>query len=98
MAIWFALALAVTPTAETAPKAATCIEVHGSARYRNYGYDHVVVVRNGCDRKATCDVSTDVNPDPVRVELAPGAATEVLTFRGSPAREFSPRATCRLAS
>lgn len=98
MAIWLALAVATVPLAEPAPKTAACVVVQGDARYRNYGYDHVVIVRNGCDRKAICDVSTNVNPEPARVEVPAGSAAEVLTFRGSPAREFVPRATCRLSS
>jgi hypothetical protein len=97
MAIWLMLAFAVAPlAADTTPKV-TCVEVHAVARYRNYGYDHLVVLRNQCDRKAFCEVSTNVNPDPVRVEMPAGGAAEVLTFRGSPAREFTPRATCHLA-
>ena len=96
MAIWLMLALAVAPFAADAAPKATCVQVHAEARYRNYGYDHIVIVRNGCDKKALCDVSTNVNPEPVRVEVPAGGATEVLTFRGSPAREFTPRATCHL--
>jgi hypothetical protein len=41
-----------------------------------------------------CDVSTNVAPTPVRVVLAPRQHVEVLTFRGSPAREFTPQADC----
>jgi hypothetical protein len=96
MAIWLMLAFAVAPSAADAAPKVTCVEVHAEARYRNYGYDHLVTVRNGCDRKAVCDVSTNVNPEPVRIEVPAGSAVEVLTFRGSPSREFTPRATCHL--
>lgn len=73
-----------------------CIEVWGEARYRNYGYDHIVHVNNRCAQVATCDVSSDVNPAIQRVKVPVGQEVEVLTFRGSPSREFVARAECRL--
>lgn len=96
MATWLMLAVALGSwAADTAPKV-TCVQVYGESRYRAFGYDHIAIVRNGCDKKAVCDVTTNVNPEPIRVEVPAGAAIEVLTFRGSPAREFVPRATCHL--
>jgi hypothetical protein len=93
-----ALALA-TPRAhadETGDHPA-CIEVRGHARYSGYGYDHVVTVRNGCDRAAVCAVSTSVNPQAANVSVAAAASSEVVMWRGSPAREFAPRADCTLS-
>lgn len=72
-----------------------CIDVWPEARYRNYGYDHIVHLLSRCEAEALCSVATDVNPDPVEVPVAAGAEIEVLTFRGSPAREFTPRVSCR---
>src|SRR5204863_312762 len=57
----------------------SCVEAWGESRYRNYGYDHVVHLRNRCEKAALCAVSTSVNPDPARVTLAPKEETEVLT-------------------
>lgn len=72
-----------------------CVEVWGEARYRNYGYDHIVHLKSHCPTAASCDVSTNVNPEAVRAVVLPQQHLEVLTFRGSPAREFIPRAECR---
>lgn len=73
-----------------------CVHAWGEARYGALGYDHYVHVRNGCDRAVRCDVSTDVNPTPTRVRVEAGRATEVLTFRGSPASSFRATAACEL--
>jgi hypothetical protein len=74
----------------------TCIRVQASAPYGNAGYDHIVTLDNGCDKPAACLVSTDVNPDAIAVDLAPGETKSVLTFRGSPARTFRAHVSCRL--
>jgi len=66
------------------------------SRYANGGYNHVVILQNACDAPAMCTVTTNVNPDPIRATLAPGAVTEVLTFRGSPAYAFEARVQCAL--
>jgi hypothetical protein len=73
-----------------------CIEVWGEARYRNYGYDHIVHVSNHCGQQAICDVSSSTNPEPQRFTIPPGQEIEALTFRGSPSREFQPQADCKL--
>lgn len=75
---------------------APCVRWRADSIYRNYGYDHVVTLFNGCDAPATCTVTTNVNPDPIGVQVAPGKEAEVLTFRGSPAREFEARVRCAI--
>jgi len=75
----------------------SCIEVAGEAIYRSYGYDHIVHVRNRCERQVACDVSTDVNPEPQHIDVPARTEVDVLTFRGSPARAFTPRAACRIS-
>jgi hypothetical protein len=72
-----------------------CVEAWGESRYR-VGYDHIVHLRNRCEKTVVCRVSTNVNPDPVVGTLAPGEERELLTFRGSPARDFVPKVDCRL--
>lgn len=74
-----------------------CIAVSTEARYVPYGYNHLVYIRNGCSKPATCTVSTDVNPKPQTVEAPANRTVEVVTFMGSPARTFVPRVTCTLA-
>jgi hypothetical protein len=76
-------------------EALACVELRPEVIYRNNGYDHIVHLRNRCDKAAVCSVATNVNPTPVEVTLAAGQKVAVLTFRGSPAREFTPNVTCR---
>ncbi|HEX7670345.1 MAG TPA: hypothetical protein VF395_12205 [Polyangiaceae bacterium] len=73
-----------------------CIDVWPEARYRNYGYDHIVHINNHCAERAVCEVSTDVSPRSQRVTVDAGQELEVLTFRGSPSRDFQPLARCGL--
>src|SRR5205814_9404745 len=75
----------------------SCVTVTSDAFYRNYGYDHVVHVTNGCAGAVVCAVSTDVNPEPQRLSVPPKTTADVLTFRGSPARSFVPRVDCHEA-
>jgi hypothetical protein len=91
------VALADTPPAPPAPPAPPvklCIASVGEARYRNYGYDHVVRLTNACDVQSECSVTTDVNPAAAKATVPGGQTVEVLTFRGSPAASFTHRAVC----
>ena len=78
------------------PALPACIAVSTESRYVPYGYNHIVIIKNGCSKAATCSVATDVNPQPTSVDVAAGASTEVLTFAGSPAQTFVARVTCKL--
>jgi hypothetical protein len=73
-----------------------CVQVTAQARYIPYGYNHVVLIKNGCTKTATCHVSTDVNPQVTSVEVAPNVTSETLTFTGSPAQTFTPHVSCTL--
>lgn len=73
-----------------------CIAVSTDARYVPYGYNHVVILKSGCSKPATCSVATDVNPQAISAEVAAGTTVEVLTFSASPARAFRARVTCKL--
>jgi hypothetical protein len=75
-----------------------CIDVAAQAQYRNYGYDHIVRITNRCEQTATCNVSTNVNPEPSHVTVPSHEAVDVLTFRGSPSRVFTPKVDCMLTS
>lgn len=74
-----------------------CVKSRGEARARVIGYDHVVILESGCDRKATCVVRTDVAPEPITAEVPPRKTVELTTFRGSPATAFTPRVECELS-
>jgi hypothetical protein len=73
-----------------------CIQVSTDSRYVPYGYNHVVILKSGCSKAATCNVSTDVSPQAAAAEVAAGTTVEVLTFAGSPAQTFRARVTCKL--
>lgn len=89
------VALAAPGLAEGTP-APQCLMWRTEARYRNYGYDHLVHIHNGCEQRAECKVSTDVNPVEHRVTIEPGADATVVTFVGSPSSEFTARVACML--
>ena len=82
----------VGSAAEPAPKA--CVVVKAEAPYRGSGYDHIVKLESHCQKPVKCHVSSDVNPEPVEVALAPKERTEVLLWRGSPASTFKARVSC----
>jgi len=74
----------------------TCIEHRGEARYRGYGYQHIVIINNGCDQDARCEVATDVTPESANVHVPAGETKEIITRNGSPSRAFEPRVSCSL--
>jgi hypothetical protein len=77
-----------------ASAAAECVAVRSEASFASVGYDHLVHLTNNCKRRAACSVKTDVNPDAAKLELAPGERQTVVTWRGSPAREFKAEVIC----
>ena len=79
-----------------APLVPACIAVSTESRYVPWGYNHIVILRSGCSKDATCIVATDVNPQTQSVEVAAGGKVEVMTFMGSPAYSFVARVRCRL--
>jgi hypothetical protein len=88
-------AIAASPTAA----ADTCgVRWWPEARYRGYGYDHVVHLRNDCGFPVDCDVSTNVNPRTYTVAVAGRSERAVVTWAGSPAQTFNARVTCRVAN
>ena len=76
------------------PSPSHCVKTRTEARYSGYGYDHVVHVTNGCDRKMRCAITTDVNREVITVTLAPSKTESLVTQKGSAAREFTARADC----
>lgn len=94
----FALAaLVITLAADAgAPPMPACIHHRAESRYVPYGYNHVVVIENGCSKPAACSVSTDVVPQPQNVDVPAGKIAEVVTFMGSPQQSFVPKLRCQL--
>jgi hypothetical protein len=92
-----ALALAAGPQPpRVGSSVADCVQSWPEARYRGLGYNHIVHVRDVCDARAECTVSTNVNPERQAVTVPGHSEVEVTTFLGSPAREFTPKVDCRL--
>ncbi len=102
---WFIRGLMLWAASLSAPLSAAsaaegsgprCVHATFEVRYGNAGYDHVIYLHNQCAARASCEVSSDVNPEPIRVLIARGEKAEVVTMRGSPARQFAPRVTCQV--
>lgn len=73
-----------------------CAKIRGAARYGALGYDHFVQVDNQCQRAVSCQVWTNVDPEPHHaLQVEPGQVGEVKTRSGSPAREFEAQGVCR---
>ena len=75
-------------------KAGECVQVRTDASFATVGYDHIVTLKSACKNHVTCSVKTDVNPDATTLELDPGEEKSVVTWRGSPARVFTPIVKC----
>lgn len=71
-----------------------CVRASAVARFGAMAYDHWVHVENTCATSVRCTVSTDVNPAPTALELAPGQQRDVATFHGSPASAFVATVAC----
>jgi hypothetical protein len=89
-------ALAHAEPTEVISSADACAVASPVARYLGMGYSHVVSLKNGCSRTVTCEVWTDVDPQPrYTLSAQPGETVEVVTRRGSPAREFKVDKSCK---
>jgi hypothetical protein len=88
----------IAKRAANEPPVPVCIHFWPEARYRALGYDHVVHIKSACSADAHCKVSTDVNTEPLDATVPAHAEVEVVTWVGSPAREFTPTVTCHVPS
>lgn len=82
------------PAKPPEPLPATCVQVHPRVRY-SLGYDHLVDLKNGCPRRVSCEVWTNVNPERQTAVLGVQESATVVTYIGSPAREFQPQTECK---
>jgi hypothetical protein len=76
----------------------SCVQYHGEARPWGYGYKHVVVLESACTVAAECTVKTNVNPQPIVVDVPPKETREVVTYLSSPASAFVPTVVCKQTS
>ena len=73
-----------------------CYSVRGEARYGALGYNHIVMIRNRCDKTLKCQVWTDVDPKPrLSLSVEPKATEERTTRINSPARGFKAFGECK---
>ena len=75
--------------------AAKCVHWKAEALFQGLGFNHFVHLDNQCKHEMQCEVKTDVNPDPVTVELAPNTKKTIKTFNGSPASKFVAKVSCK---
>jgi hypothetical protein len=81
-----------------APPSRGCVTIEVESRYYELlGYSHLATARSTCSRPVECQLWTDVDPSPRRVELLPGSHQDVLFRRGSPASEFRAFARCQFS-
>lgn len=84
------------PVTQQPPPADSCAVARGSVRMEAYGYTHVVTLENGCTKSVECALWTNVDPEPRKgVRAAPGERIEIITRRGSPAREVTALKSCQ---
>ena len=83
------------PAKDNSKRPAGCVDVTTQARFASIGYDHIVTLKSECKKVVKCQVRTNVTSEASNVTLAPAAEESVVTWRGSPAREFTPDVTCK---
>lgn len=84
------------PVAQQPPPADSCAVARGTVRMEAYGYTHLVTLENGCTKAVECALWTNVDPEPRQVvQTAPGERVEIITRRGSPAREVTALKSCK---
>jgi hypothetical protein len=71
-----------------------CVDVRTDASFASVGYDHIVTLKSACKKAVVCSVRTNVNPEAAQLKLDPGEEKSVVTWRGSPAREFTADVSC----
>jgi hypothetical protein len=84
------------PVRADPPSLDACIRYQSEARFGGVGYDHLVHIANSCSTTAECTVTTDVSPQPRKVEVPGKSEVTVNTFLDSPARSFIPRVECTM--
>jgi len=97
-ALLVAFAASVPPgagaLADDPPERLECVRYWPEVRYNGGGYDHWVHLESACTVQALCSVVTNVNPNATTALVQPGEHAAVLTWRASPAREFSTWVEC----
>lgn len=95
-----AIASLFCPVSNASAETATpsCVKHQGHARYQGFAWDHIVSIRNECEKAVACTVTTSANPEATNADVPARQEQHVVTFLGSPSRDFTYDLTCRLAS
>jgi hypothetical protein len=81
--------------AQAQPDAQQCVvEVRAENPYRNYGYDHIVNLKNTCAVEVECRVYSNVDRTPIAASVGAKAERSVLLRRGAPRGAFTAYAEC----
>lgn len=59
-------------------------------------FNHLVYVRNTCTQAVSCSITTNANPSPTALNVAPDHEEMANTFLNSPAPVFLPNVRCEL--
>ena len=70
-------------------------KIRGEVRAQTGGYRHVVIVKNKTRDWLSCEVWTDVDPQPQGVRVGPRNKQEVVTRTRAEQDEFTPYGYCR---
>lgn len=73
-----------------------CVTVTQGSVFNGTGYNHLVTIASACERPVNCTVTTNANPQPNAVTVAPRQSQTVNTFLGSPAAVFTPTVACAM--
>lgn len=71
-----------------------CTKHHTETPYRNYGYDHIVVISNTCEHVEHCVIEASSVDGKQEVDVPANGERSVTVRIGSPAREFTAKVSC----
>lgn len=89
-----AILLCALPICASSSAATSCVEVGGASIWAATGWNHVVYLTNRCSADVSCDVSTNVAPEPQSVTLSSNVTTFVVTSIRAPESVFVPVVSC----
>jgi hypothetical protein len=94
LAVWLVSGTALADGPAKSPR--DCVVVTATAPFVGYAHNHVVVVKNTCERPVSCEIWTDVDPSPRHnVSLKQGESASLLIRKGSPASAYKAESACK---
>ncbi|MBL8677549.1 MAG: hypothetical protein JNK05_00170 [Myxococcales bacterium] len=105
--LFIALALLVTAVASAQQDARParvagnrpeCVSARAQPVFNGSGYNHLVTITNSCPAPVACQVTTNINPQAIRVSVASGASETVNTFFNAAGYGFAATVHCQSAA